>query len=72
MKDWTQAAADAEKYTKEEQAEVNKLLFDNYGYVQIEIAKSLSTNKKLFFTGDQSPLESILARIMGEDKNQNL
>ena len=59
------------KYTKEEQDEANKLLSDNCGYVQIEIAKSLSTNTKLFFSGDQSPLESILARIMGEDKNQN-
>ena len=69
LKDWTQAAADAEKYTKEKQAEADKFLFDNDGYVQIEMAKSFSTNTWFFFSGDQSPLGSILPRIMGEDKN---
>jgi len=69
LKDRKQAAADAEKYTKEKQAEANKLLFDNDGYVQLEMAKSLSTNTKFFFSGDQSPLGSVFARIMGEDKN---
>ena len=70
LKDRKQAAADGEKYTHEKLAEANKLLFDNEGYVRLEIAKSLSTNTKFFFSGDQSPLSSILAQIMGEDKNQ--
>jgi len=69
LKERKQAAADAEKYTKEKQAEANKLLFDNDGYVQLEMAKSLSTNTKFFFSGDQSPLGSVFARIMGEDRN---
>jgi len=68
LKDRKQASADAEKYTKEKQAEANKLLYANEGYVQLEMAKSLSTNTKFFFSGDQSPLGSVFAKIMGEDK----
>jgi len=69
LKNRKQASADAEKYTKEKQAEANKLLYANEGYVQLEMAKSLSTNTKFFFSGDQSPLGSVFAKIMGEDKN---
>ena len=70
LKDRKQAATDGEKYTNEKLAEANKLLFNNEGYVQLEMAKSLSTNKKFYFSGDQSPLGSILSKIIDEEKTE--
>ena len=46
-------------------ASANSKLFDNKGYVQLEMAKALSLNTKFFFSGEGSPLGSVLAKIMG-------
>jgi hypothetical protein len=35
-------------------------------YVRLEMARSLSNNTKFFFSGDQSPLGAVLAKIMGQ------
>ena len=55
------------KRSKEKLAEANKLLFENDGYVQLEMAKSLLTNTNFTLSGDQSALGSVVVRIMGED-----
>jgi hypothetical protein len=60
-----QNAADVDKYKKTKEAEANKELH-THDYVKLEMAKTLATNTKLFFSGDQSPLGAVLARIMGE------
>ena len=59
--------ADLEKYEKEKRAEANKLLYANDGYVQLELAKSLSTNTKFFFSGDNSPLGVLLTKILSKE-----
>ena len=64
--------ANIEKYSKEKLAEANTLLFNNTGYVQLEMAKSLSTNTKFFFSGVGSPLGSVFAKIMGETKTKQI
>ena len=57
--------ANIENYSKKKLAEANALLFKNEGYVQLEMAKSMSTNTKFYFSGEGSPLGSVLAKIMG-------
>ena len=59
--------ADLEKYEKEQRAEANKLLYANDGFVQLELAKSLSTNTKFFFSGDNSPLGVLLTKILSKE-----
>merc|ERR1712080_119154 len=58
--------ANITNYAKTKLAEANALLFNNEGYVQLEMAKSLSTNTKFFFSGEGSPLGSVFAKIMGQ------
>ena len=58
--------ANITNYAKTKLAEANTLLFNNPGYVQLEMAKSLSTNTKFFFSGEGSPLGSVFAKIMGQ------
>ena len=65
LKDRKKAAADVENYSKNKLAEANKNLYSKE-YIQLEMAKSLSNNTKFFFSGDESPLGSVLARIMGQ------
>ncbi len=60
-----QNAADVENYKKTKEAEANQRLFTP-DYVKLEMAKSISSNTKFFFSGDQSPLGAVLARIMGQ------
>lgn len=57
--------ANVNAYTKEKEAEANKLLYSPE-YVQLELAKSMSQNTKLFFSGDQSPLGALLNKILGD------
>jgi len=59
--------ADLEKYEKEQRAEANKLLYANEGFVQLELAKSLSQNTKFFFSGDNSPLGVLLTKILSKE-----
>jgi len=57
--------ADVESYSKIKVAEANKNLYSKE-YIQLEMAKALSNNTKFFFSGDESPLGSVLAKIMGQ------
>jgi len=65
LKDRKKAAADVENYSKKKLAEANQNLYSKE-YIQLEMAKALSNNTKFFFSGDESPLGSVLARIMGQ------
>ena len=65
LKDRKKSAADAENYSKTQLAEANKALFSNDGYIKLEMSKALSQNTKFFFSGEGSPLGSVLAKIMG-------
>ena len=67
LEDRKKKAADVEKYEKEKQAEANQLLYANEGYVQLEMAKSLSKNTKFFFSGDNSPVGVLLTKILAND-----
>ena len=51
------------KMTKEAEGNQKLLTPD---YVRLEMSKNLSKNTKFFFSGDQSPLGALMARIMGE------
>ena len=64
VKEREENRANVEKYAKEQLAAANVKLFDNKAYVQLETAKSLSQNTKFFFSGEGSPLGSILAKVM--------
>lgn len=64
MKDQKENMANIEKYRIEKEAEANaKLLTDQY--IKLNLAKSLSNNTKFYFSGDQSALGGILAKIIG-------
>ena len=65
LKDRLEAKANVEFYAKKKQAEANQNLYSKE-YIQLEMAKSLSENTKFFFSGENSPLGSILAKIMGQ------
>ena len=65
LKDRLKSKADVESYSKIKVAEANKNLYSKE-YIQLEMAKALSNNTKFFFSGDQSPLGSVLAKIMGQ------
>merc|ERR1719278_2028865 len=65
LKDRLEAKANVEFYAKKKQAEANQNLYSKE-YIQLEMAKSLSNNTKFFFSGENSPLGSILAKIMGQ------
>ena len=66
LKDRKRSAADVENYAKTQLAQANERLFNNTGYIQLEMAKALSQNTKFFFSGENSPLGSVLAKIMGQ------
>jgi len=65
LKDRLRSKADVESYSKLKVAEANKNLYSKE-YIQLEMAKALSNNTKFFFSGDESPLGSVLAKIMGQ------
>ena len=55
--------ADVEHYKKVKQAEANSKLYTDQ-YVKLELAKALSNNTKYFFSGENSVLGGLLAKIM--------
>ena len=59
--------ANVTAYTRKKEAEANTLLYSTDGYVALEIAKTLSQNTKLYFSGENSPLGAVFSRIMGLD-----
>jgi acetyl-CoA carboxylase alpha subunit len=61
-----QNVADVDNYKKTKEAEANQRLYTS-DYVRLEMAKNLATNTKFFFSGDQSPLGAVLAKIMGQE-----
>ena len=61
-----QNEADVDNYRKTKEAEANKRLY-TADYVRLEMAKSLAANTKFFFSGDQSPLGAIMAKILGQE-----
>jgi len=65
LKDRLKSKADVENYTKKKLAEANQNLYSKE-YIQLEMAKALSNNTKFFFSGESSPLGSVLAKIMGQ------
>ena len=58
--------ADVDAYKKEKAAQANAKLYTK-DYVQLEIAKAMAQNTKFFFSGETSPLGSVLAKIFGQD-----
>ena len=56
--------ANIQNYAKKQLALANKELFNNTGYIRLEMAKALSTNTKFFFSGEQSALGALLSKIM--------
>jgi len=59
--------ANVTAYTRKKEAEANTLLYSTDGYVALEMAKTLSQNTKLYFSGENSPLGAVFSRIMGLD-----
>ncbi|CAG0889033.1 unnamed protein product [Cyprideis torosa] len=58
--------ADMEFYTQQQAAKANKELYSP-DYVKLQLAKHLSTNTKLFFSGQDSVLGSLLGNIFGNE-----
>ena len=59
--------ANVTAYKRKKEAESNTLLYSTDGYVALEMAKTLSQNTKLYFSGENSPLGAVFSRIMGLD-----
>jgi len=57
--------ANNEAYAKEKIADANKQLYTS-DYVKLEMAKALSQNTKFYFSGETSPLGSLLNKLLGE------
>ena len=55
----------ADQYSKEMAAEASKLLFTSE-YVRLETANALSTNTKFYFSGETSPLGSLLSKLINQ------
>ena len=60
--------ANIEKYKIEKQAEANKALYTPE-FVQLSMAKSLSNNTKLYFSGENSVMGGLLNKILGNSTN---
>ncbi len=62
--------ADVSSYVHKSEAESNKeLLTDNY--VKMQLASKLSDNTKLYFSGPDSVLGSVLGQVFGSAGNVN-
>ena len=64
VKERENSLSDVKAYQKTKQAEANKDLYSEQ-YVQLEMAKALSTNTKFFFSGETSVLGGLLQKVMG-------
>ena len=60
--------ADVEAYKKQKEADANRNLYTKE-YVQLEMAKALTHNTKLFFSGETSVLGGLLKSLMGDKDN---
>ena len=58
--------ANIAKYKAEKEAESNKLLYTEQ-YVKLSMAKAMSQNSKIYFSGQNSELGALLDKIF--DKN---
>jgi len=67
LKEQEEAKANNEFYKISKQAEANKKLYTD-GYVKLNLAKSLSQNTKVYFSGENSVLGKVLQQILA---NQN-
>jgi len=56
--------ANIEKYKIEQEAEANKALYTKE-YVQLNLAKSMSNNTKYYFSGEESILGGVMAKVFG-------
>jgi hypothetical protein len=65
LRDRETSKADVENYSKKQLAAAKANLY-TADFIRLEMAKALSQNTKFFFSGDNSPLGSVLAKIMGE------
>ena len=57
--------ANVEAYKKEKDAAANTKLYTQ-DYVRLELAKELSKNTKFYFSGETSPLGSLLNKVLGD------
>ena len=65
IKDREENQANVDAYKKEKEAEANKDLYSPE-YLKLELAKALTTNTKIYFSGETSPLGSLFNKILGE------
>ena len=62
--------ADASSYVQESEAKSNeKLLTDQY--IRLNVAKSMMNNTKLFFSGTDSVMGSVISQIFDRGKSEN-
>merc|ERR1712083_707122 len=59
-----QNEADILKYKLEKEAEANNALYTD-NYIKLNLAKTLANNTKFYFSGQQSELGGLLAKIIG-------
>jgi hypothetical protein len=65
IKDREENNANVLAFKKEKEAEANKALYTK-DYIQLELAKALSTNTKFYFSGETSPLGGLLNKLLGD------
>ena len=62
--------ADYEYYKLMKEAEANKALFTDQ-YVKVHLAGSMMKNTKVFFSGQDSLLGSLVNQVLGQNKDNN-
>merc|ERR1719400_1848993 len=65
IKDREENQANVDAYKKQKSAQANKELYSK-DYVKLEMAKALSQNTKFYFSGETSPLGSLLNKLLGD------
>eukprot|EP00095_Tigriopus_kingsejongensis_P005664 maker-scaffold209_size256900-snap-gene-1.31 protein:Tk05664 transcript:maker-scaffold209_size256900-snap-gene-1.31-mRNA-1 annotation:"Erlin-2" len=63
LKERQENLARVDNFKKRQAAEANELLYSD-NYVKLEVAKALSNNTKIFFSGEQAGLGSIFNKIL--------
>lgn len=58
--------ANVDAYRKQKMAAANEKLFSTDHYIQLNMAKQLANNTKLYFSGQSSPLGSILTKLTSD------
>ena len=68
MEETEKLKADVSSYVAEQEADSNKeLLTENY--VKLKVAKYLSNNTKMYFSGEDAALGSVLGQVFGNLNN---